>query len=426
MNHIFLRRWLAQTTALAGLLFCLGWATAYSKEGRPIDNNGAKPRVLLVHYMPWYMAQPVRGHWGMHWVGPHGEHNPESLGKDGLPDIWSNYHPLIGLYDSADPDAIECHFLQMKLAGIDGIVLDWYGIADAADYVSNQEASVEIFAAAEKFGLKFVACYEDRTIEFLVKEEGLPREQIGDQLSAAMRWLQDNWFDAPQYLRIDDRPLLLNFGPIFVDDPAVWQTALAPLTPKPLLFTLHHLRSSADADGGFTWVPPQVWEGNPSGQEIESRLWAEYRHSTSEPTDVIPSAFPGFHDVYNPGYPEVPHRDGQTLRESLGAAYAGDWPIVQLVTWNDYGEGTMLEPTHEFGYQFLEIIQEVRQQELGDQFSFTTDDLRLPAKLFALRKSQLAPQADLDRIAELLLQGETSAARAAMENIAAHAATDKN
>jgi len=46
-----------------------------------------------------------------------------------LADIWSNYHPLIGLYDSTDPDLLECHLLQMKLAGIDGVIPDWYGSA---------------------------------------------------------------------------------------------------------------------------------------------------------------------------------------------------------------------------------------------------------------------------------------------------------
>ena len=31
--------------------------------------------------------------------------------------------------------------------------------------------------------------------------------------------------------------------------------------------------------------------------------------------------------------------------------------MVQLITWNDYGEGTMIEPTMEFGYTMLEHVQ---------------------------------------------------------------------
>ena len=32
-------------------------------------------------------------------------------------------------------------------------------------------------------------------------------------------------------------------------------------------------------------------------------------------------------------------------------------PSVQISTWNDYGEGTIIEPTKEFKYQYLEILQ---------------------------------------------------------------------
>ena len=30
---------------------------------------------------------------------------------------------------------------------------------------------------------------------------------------------------------------------------------------------------------------------------------------------------------------------------------------VQVATWNDYGEGTIIEPTDEFQYQYLTILQ---------------------------------------------------------------------
>ena len=75
------------------------------------------------------------------------------------------------------------------------------------------------------------------------------------------------------------------------------------------------------------------------------------------------------------------------MRETLQAGMEGPWPMILLVTWNDYGEGTMIGPTYEFGYLFLEIIQEARRHEPGQTFRFTAADLRLPARLFQLRKS---------------------------------------
>jgi hypothetical protein len=58
---------------------------------------------------------------------------------------------------------------------------------------------------------------------------------------------------------------------------------------------------------------------------------------------------------------------------------------VQLVTWNDYGEGTIIEPTAEFGYLYLEIIQEARR-EMDNSFGVDADALRLSLRLFQLRR----------------------------------------
>jgi len=95
----------------------------------------------------------------------------------------------------------------------------------------------------------------------------------------------------------------------------------------------------------------------------------------------------------------------------LQVGMEGPWPLIQLVTWNDYGEGTMIEPTHEFGYTFLEIIQQARRKELGQAFTFTAEDLRLPSHLYALRKKGSVPAAELDRISQLLNTGACSEAR---------------
>jgi hypothetical protein len=71
----------------------------------------------------------------------------------------------------------------------------------------------------------------------------------------------------------------------------------------------------------------------------------------------------------------------------------------------------MIEPTHEFGYGFLEIIQQTRRKEVGQVFTFTAEDLRLPARLYALRKKGSVPATELDRISQLLNKGACSEAR---------------
>jgi hypothetical protein len=36
--------------------------------------------------------------------------------------------------------------------------------------------------------------------------------------------------------------------------------------------------------------------------------------------------------------------------------------LVQVVTWTDFGEGTIVEPTREYGYRDLGMLQDFRRQ----------------------------------------------------------------
>lgn len=370
--------------------------------------TGGKP--LLMHYMPWYKTAERRGSWGSHWTGHERQHNPDQLKGNGLPDIWSHYHPLIGLYDSTDPDVLECQLLQMKLAGVDGVIADWYGTADIADYREIHDATKALFAACEKIGLWFSACYEDRSIQLHVEWNKLAPDATTNHLAGVFQWMQSNWFEQAHYYRLDNRPLVLNFGPVYMREPAAWQTATAGLPTRPAFFALHHLWRSTGADGGFSWVHYDPWEGQPDRAQIIRRLGEVFTYFTANPEQAIVSAYPGFNDVYAQRHPELDHRNGETLRETLEVAMAGPWPLVQLVTWNDFGEGTMIEPTHEFGYTFLEIIQEARREELGTEFANTPDALRLPARLLALRRTPGMATNRLDQISRMLAQGDAETA----------------
>jgi hypothetical protein len=81
--------------------------------------------LVLAHYMPWHASKAVSGKWGWHWTMDH--FDPSIMLWDGKRQAASHDYPLIGLYDSSDDHALECHVLLMKLAGLDGVIVDWYG-----------------------------------------------------------------------------------------------------------------------------------------------------------------------------------------------------------------------------------------------------------------------------------------------------------
>lgn len=88
--------------------------------------EAAGPRLILAHSMPRFEAKPTSPAWGWHWTMH--VFDPESV-VDDRRSIASKLYPVIGPYDSAAEDVIEYHLLHMKVAGIDGVIIDWYGRA---------------------------------------------------------------------------------------------------------------------------------------------------------------------------------------------------------------------------------------------------------------------------------------------------------
>src|SRR5215218_8374192 len=97
-----------------------------------------------------------------------GHFHPDQSDSKDRRDIASHYYPLIGPYDSADPDVLEYHTLLMKIAGIDGAIADWYGSEDFNDYAMIHRRTSSLFESLQRRGMKFAVCYEDRVLKAMV------------------------------------------------------------------------------------------------------------------------------------------------------------------------------------------------------------------------------------------------------------------
>ncbi|MEY4108116.1 MAG: hypothetical protein RL181_2458, partial [Bacteroidota bacterium] len=128
-------------------------------EPLPFSMAKSNPMQVYVHYMPWFKSKEYSGAWGLHWTMRN--QNPDRVLPNGNREIASHYYPLIGPYDSADPDVIDYHLLLMKYTGVDGILIDWYGSHNVLDYGVNLENTREIVKGAERVGIRFAIVYED-------------------------------------------------------------------------------------------------------------------------------------------------------------------------------------------------------------------------------------------------------------------------
>lgn len=362
---------------------------------------------IFAHFMPWFEANAEEEKWGWHWtmnsVDPKQFEPKGANGSKGQRKIAAHYYPEIGLYDSADDGVIEYQLLLMKLSGIDGVIVDWYGRTDHFDYALLHANTVKLAAYTQRLGLKFAVCYEDQTIPKLVAGGKLDSAAVVDHVVSEMKWLKENWFSQDNYLRLDGQPVLLSFGNEGLSHPQ-WDQVIQSLEFKLQYFSEHHRRNCAV--GAFDWPVP---DGSKTTETFfrESKQW---KH-------LIPVAYPGFSDFYHQAgvskkWRQIPQDAGETFRKTLRQALVVKAPIVQIATWNDWGEGTMIEPSVEFGDRDLQVVQELRRELVDPKFQFTAEDLKLPARLLALRRSkQPVNEQKLDAIAALIAVGNTTDAR---------------
>ena len=358
--------------------------------------------LVMAHYMPWYESKPVSGKWGWHWTMNH--FDPEKRDADGRQQLASKYRPIIGAYDSSDPDTLECQTLQMKLAGIDGVFIDWYGTKDLYDYPILHRNTQRMIDACTKAGLKFSIVLEDQVVPNLMKAGKSSSDEFA---KSALAFMSGNWFKQPGYLRWNGKPVLLIFGPQFYKEPDLNRLFSRDVA----LFT--ELGPQGPAVGAFGWPEPQVGSAKSWDQ------LGNYYHRATKWSASIPVAYPRFEDIYKaagigPGYGSIGDGNGTTFKKSLDLAMSAEAPFVQIATWNDWGEGTQIEPSVEFGYRDLEGLLVARHKS-DPQFSFKAADLTLPAKLYALRK-QGKSLSRLNQAALDLFAGRVAEARTILNN----------
>ena len=356
------------------------------------SESSTKPPLILAHYMPWYTAKPFSDHWGWHWTMNH--FDPEKK-TDAKREVASKFYPLIGPYDSGDPEVLEYHLLLMKLAGIDGVIVDWYGLTDFRDYAVLHRNTTRLLQQCERLKMKFVICYEDQTIPALMEGN---RITATDRVSHAVKeidWLGKYWFKSGSYVKLDGKPVLLSFGHAGLTKEE-WPRCLSSLQ-SPVAYFSQDIRRDG-AIGGFGWPSPRVGMQQVDRFLAQSKNWPQ----------AIPAAFPRFDDIYhvagvNAGYPRLPDSDGRTLKETLEKAISSRAPIIQVATWNDWGEGTQIEPSREFGYRDLQIIQSILREI--SQTTAESEDLALARRLLDARRSGVSGE-KANAIAQAIRSGK--------------------
>jgi len=268
-----------------------------------------------------------------------------------------------------------------------------------------------------------------------MKKQG---KEIGhaEKVRQDFSWLGSEWFSRASYVKHGTRPVVLCFNNAhnkrIFKSLSEWKNVFASAGQNPLFIDLWN--SLNDSEGAFHWFlsvlhkePDRVLSGDAMSSEIHSEVGRFFESQMLKPY-IVSGAFAAFDDkiFLKVGQSNGPHAilkydRGATFASSLSESLPGGGlrapDMIQLATWNDFAEGSAIEPSvdgcnyhresEDRGYGPLDHLQKVRA-ERDDHFrqiGWTNEDLRAPIELYKLSKSG-GNKDEIERVYKALFSGD--------------------
>jgi hypothetical protein len=245
-------------------------------------------------------------------------------------------HMNVG-YSSTDAKQVHNQITDMISRGIDGVVLDWYGPNNNED----QAAKLVMTEAESHPGFTFAIMIDQGAIKWDSCSGCSPQQALIKHL----QYLEQTYFPSPAYMRQQGRPVVTNFN-IDLSYGVDWLTVNAALSAQPLfLFQNNGGFSHVLSAGSFSWVMPTT---NDYGMSYLNSFYNTGMPFKNEQT--LGATYKGFNDslaAWGSGR-IMGQRCGQTWLQTFSEINSLYNPgkqlsALQLVTWNDYEEGTEIE-----------------------------------------------------------------------------------
>lgn len=259
------------------------------------------------------------------------------LGWFGKPD-----HMSVG-YNSADAAQVHRQVLDMMSRGVQGAIAAWYGAASTVINTSTMLLKNEAEAQAGQFEF---AIMED--VGALGSAAAANQCDVTDQLIQDLTYVASQYESSPAYMRINDRPVVFFFGVdgYYID----WSRVVSSIPGNPLLiFQGKSGLSRKISDGGFSWIA--INSDDPFDLQLDAQD-AFYKLAQQTPARLVfGAAYKGFNDTIAMWGTNrlIDQQCGQAWMQSISEAgkfYSSgtQLPAIQIATWNDYEEGTAIEP----------------------------------------------------------------------------------
>ena len=343
----------------------------------------------MAFYYGWYGGAPEWRHWSA------SGHDPDQLSTDGTKrDIASTDYPVLGPYDSQASSVIDRHLEWAHDSGIDVLISSWWGPSTYEDQslgllldrieatASPVRASVYLETWALFYGHQFQPDFFGDARNFTPDSRAQIRSRAADWLVYLLR----TYGQRPGLERVDGRPVVFIYtAAIFA--PIEWQeifanvrgatgidafyqadvegadfSALAEVFDGLHVYTPVHLTAEGDLSLAARILDPQAAVENPLKEVTDPvtvggdyRAWAAEARAFGRSWSA--TVIPGFDDrrIRNPSF--VVSRDHGSERTydffwRTALSTKPDW--ILITSFNEWHEGTEIEPSIEYGDEFLD------------------------------------------------------------------------
>lgn len=258
---------------------------------------------------------------------------PQAWRQQGL-DPFTHYTPSLGFYESASTSVIKRHLADFAYGGVQAGISSWWGRGTPSDKVLVKLLDVTNRTRSK---VRWAVYYEP-------EGQGDPTVT---RIAADLRYLRDRYRWNRATLRVQGRFVVFVYA-----DPndgaamaARWRAANAEI-------------------GNAAYVDLKVFPGYRSAPD-QAQAWHQYAPAHAEDARAGSSftVSPGFFKASEPE-PRLA-RDVDRWRSSVSAMVASRAPWQLITTFNEWGEGTAVEPAGEWSTTsgfgaYLDVLHEIR------------------------------------------------------------------
>jgi len=337
------------------LILCLALVLgAATLSGQNMPPNPV-PREVLAFYYPWYGVDRS-GKAGRHW----GNINAAAHDASASP-----HYPACGVYNSMDPALIKSHIDFARSNSITGFIVSWWGQQSKQ---TRDDSSVPLL----------LQCAEREHFKISVYWEQAPGSGA-ERNARAMNdlvYLVTRFGTNDAFLKVGGKPVIFVYGRVISQIPkAAWPAIISGARAKAgpflliadkynetnaRLFDGLHMYNISWAGVGKTPAELRAWAAQYDGDAV--KLARQY-HRISCVTVI-----PGYNDtkMRKPGR-NVDRQDGEVYRTLWEEAIKAKPDWILITSWNEWLEGTEIEPSFEEGDKYLKLTAEYARHFLGQK-----------------------------------------------------------